>query len=216
VPVEKPMPAERWVVALQIAAASLGIPVAAAGGYSAYQAYFATETGCRQLRATIIATMERNVAAEAKRALLHKDIATFLKQCGDSDPDARSVFQAAMHEPEHSVGQAVAAGGTPAPHGTFGVSGAGAHRGWVALSRLEGGGWLVNFSGYAISEAALPPADTILTAQRTLPVWSQPQGASNDQHQYQSRLPAGSCVRVLATRVGPGRLWAEIAPASCS
>ena len=96
------------------------------------------------------------------------------------------------------------------------TAGSGQPHGWVALSCREGGSWLVNFSGYAISELMLPPADTILTAQRTLPVWSEPQKASNDQSQYQSRLPAGACVRVLSTRVGPGRLWAEIAPAPCS
>jgi hypothetical protein len=49
-----------------------------------------------------------------------------------------------------------------------------------------------------------------------LPVWSEPQAGTNDQTKLQSRLPAGACVRVVATRGGISRLWAEVAPASCS
>jgi hypothetical protein len=33
-----------------------------------------------------------------------------------------------------------------------------------------------------------------------LPVWSEPQGTTNDQTKLQSRLPNGACVRVLSTR----------------
>jgi len=56
----------------------------------------------------------------------------------------------------------------------------------------------------------------VLSAQIMLPVWSEPQGTTNDQTKLQSRLPNGACVRVLSTRGGTGRLWAEVAPASCS
>jgi len=49
-----------------------------------------------------------------------------------------------------------------------------------------------------------------------LPVWSEPQSGANDPSKMHSRLPSGACVRVLATRGGRGRLWAEVAPASCS
>jgi hypothetical protein len=38
----------------------------------------------------------------------------------------------------------------------------------------------------------------------------------NDQSKVQSRLPAGACVRVISTRGGVNRLWAEVAPTSCS
>jgi hypothetical protein len=55
-----------------------------------------------------------------------------------------------------------------------------------------------------------------LSAKMMLPVWSEPQGGANDPTKLQSRLPTGACVRVLATRGGGGRLWAEVAPASCS
>jgi len=208
------MPVEKWVVVSQFIGAALGIPVAAAGAYTAFQSHFSTEAQCRQLRSTIVATMERSVADDAKRALIHKDVESFLKTCGENDPDARHVLQA-LYEPKHSPAATVGARGESAPHHVFGVPGAEPH-GWVALNRREGSSWSVNFSGYAISHSALPPTDTILTAQRALPVWSEPQGTSNDKSQYRSALPEGACVRVLSTRGGPGRLWAEVAPASCS
>jgi hypothetical protein len=62
----------------------------------------------------------------------------------------------------------------------------------------------------------LPPPGTILSAKMMLPVWSEPQAGTNDPTKLLSRLPTGACVRVLATRGGGGRLWAEVAPASCS
>jgi hypothetical protein len=98
----------------------------------------------------------------------------------------------------------------------FGAPGSKEHYGWVALSRRESGAWVPHFTGYAISDTSLPPPGTILSAKIMLPVWSEPQGSANDQTKLQSRLPSGACVRVLATRGGTGRLWAEVAPASCS
>jgi hypothetical protein len=89
--------------------------------------------------------------------------------------------------------------------------------GWVALGYRAAGAWVANFDGYAISESSLPPAGTVLSAQRQLPVWSEPQLAtSNDQTKWQHVLPGRACVRVLATRPGTGRLWAEVEPAACS
>jgi len=89
--------------------------------------------------------------------------------------------------------------------------------GWVALGWREGGAWVANFHGAAISETAPPPAGTVLSAERQLPVWSEPQlAAANDQTKLQNMLPARACVRVLTTRPGAGRLWAEVAPAACS
>jgi len=78
----------RVVTTLQVVGAALGIPAAAAGSYSAYQSYFSSEATCQRLRTNILATMERRIAADAKRALLRKDIAEFDKTCGDGDPDA--------------------------------------------------------------------------------------------------------------------------------
>ena len=98
----------------------------------------------------------------------------------------------------------------------FGAPGTKEHYGWVALSRRQSGAWVPHFNGYTISDTSLPPPGTVLSAQIMLPVWSEPQGTTNDQTKLQSRLPNGACVRVLSTRGGSGRLWAEVAPASCS
>jgi hypothetical protein len=88
--------------------------------------------------------------------------------------------------------------------------------GGVALNRREAGAWVANFDGYPISESPLPPAGTVLTAQRPLAVWSEPQLTANDQTKLQNALPAHACVRVLSTRPGTGRAWAEVVPAACS
>ena len=223
----------RLVTVLQVAGAALGIPAAAAGTYSAYNNYFSSEATCQRLRTNIVAIMERQLGADAKHALLRKDVAEFDKTCGESDPDARTIFLAALQDAAPPAGRAArkptsaaaaepeAASSTTAhkqPLGIFGAPGTEPH-GWVAISRKvkDAGTWAVNFTGYAISEASLPPAGTILTADRIIPVWSELQaGAKNDQSKLQSRLPAGACVRVLATHPGPGRLWAEVAPTKCS
>jgi hypothetical protein len=223
---------EHSIKGLQFAAAIPGVPAAVGGAYTAYQTFFTNEAACDKLRSTILATMERNVAVDTKSALLHSDIDTFSKNCGNSDPDARVIFQAALRKLEAAPAptaaaalQSTAVGGTAAPPapapskhviGLFG--GAAEQHGWVAISRRDEKSheWVVNFSGYAIAETSLPPPGTVLTAQRPLPVWSEVQIGNNDPSKLESRLPAGACVRVIATRGSGGRLWAEIAPASCS
>ena len=226
------MAGETLVKVLQIAGAALGIPAAAAGTFAAYQNYFSTDVTCQKLRSNIVATMERNVAPETKRSLLRKDVNEFDKLCGDGDPDARTIFQAAVAA-EHpaaeaaETGHATTSAAVAQPDassrrsqlqsvGVFGAPGAKEHYGWVALSRRQSGAWVPHFNGYTISDTSLPPPGTVLSAQIMLPVWSEPQGASNDQTKLQSRLPPGACVRVVSTRGGSGRLWAEVAPASCS
>jgi hypothetical protein len=44
----------------------------------------------------------------------------------------------------------------------FGGSGPGEQQGWVAISRRDSSTspWVLNFTGYAISETSLPPAGT--------------------------------------------------------
>jgi hypothetical protein len=171
--------------------------------------------------------MERRISAESRRTLLRKDVADFDRTCGDSDPDARTVFQAALRETEQAPALALPAGAPAQPQSAmpslprpaapvFGAAAAGGDRGWVALSRRQAGAWVINFDGYAISETSLPPPNTTLAAQHPVPVWSEMQGAANDQTKLQSMLPARACVRVLATRHGIGRLWAEIVPAQCN
>ena len=131
------MAGEGLVRVVQIAGAAVGIPAAVAGTYSAYQNYFSTDMACHKLRDTIIVTMERNVAPETKRALLRKDVAEFDRLCGDGDPDAHAIFQAAIRDAEHAATVAAgpaataarrAAGAQPhpqaAPVGVFGAAGA--------------------------------------------------------------------------------------------
>ena len=219
---------QRLVTTLQVVGAALGIPAAAAGSYSAYQSYFSTEATCQRLRTNILATMERRIAPEAKRTLLRKEVAEFDQSCGDGDPDARTVFQTAMLDLEHAatnraarpeVNATTASAAVPPqrqqPLATFGAPGY-AGPAWVALSRRQAKAWVVNFSGYGISETSLPPVGTILSAQHRMPVWTEVQAAVNDPAKLHSALPAGACVRVLATRVGSGRLWAQVAPSPCS
>jgi hypothetical protein len=217
----------------QLAGAALGIPAAAVGTIAAYQGYFSNEGTCQKLRNNILATMERSVAPETKRGLLKKDVTDFERLCGEGDPGARAIFHAALNDPgDHTPTDAApAAAPTPAaaaappepqrpqasPVGVFGAPGSKDRYGWVALShRQSDGAWVIHFNGYAISDTSLPPSGTVLSAQRILPVWSEPQAGTNDQTKLQSRLPAGACVRVVATRGGITRLWAEVAPASCS
>jgi hypothetical protein len=216
---EDAMTAEHLVKLLQMTGAALAIPAAAAGTFAAYQSYFSTDMTCQKLRNDI-------VAPDTKRSLLKKDVTEFDKFCGEGDPDARAIFQAAMSEHPTEPAHAAAAGPVPtgassqrvqtAAIGVFGVPGSKDRYGWVALARRQSGSWESHFSGYAISDTSLPPAGTILSAKIMLPVWSEPQAGANDQSKLQSRLPSGACVRVVSTRGGSGRLWAEVAPASCS
>ena len=216
------MTAEGWHRLLQITGAALGVPAAAAGTFAAYQSYFSTDVTCHKLRNDIVSIMEKKVAPETKRSLLKKDVTEFDKLCGDADPEARIIFQAAITEhPADATHADASAGASPqrAPRDSLGVFGAPStkdHYGWVAISRRQSGSWVPNFTGYAISDTSLPPAGTVLSAKIMLPVWSEPQSAANDPSKMHSRLPSGACVRVLATRGGSGRLWAEVAPASCS
>src|SRR5216683_2111924 len=103
------MASEGLVRISQIAAAALGFPAAAAATYSAYQTYFSAEVACHRLRTAIIVSLERNLRTETKRALLRKDVTDFNNTCGESDPDARAVFQAAMEDAEHPASPAIPA-----------------------------------------------------------------------------------------------------------
>jgi hypothetical protein len=220
------MTAEHLVKLLQMTGAALAIPAAAAGTFAAYQSYFSTDMTCQRLRNDIVGILERNVAPDTKRSLLKKDVTEFDKFCGEGDPDARAIFQAAISEHPTEPAHAAAAGPVPtgassqraqtAAIGVFGAPGSKDRYGWVALARRQSGSWEAHFSGYAISDTSLPPAGTVLSAKIMPPVWSEPQAGANDQSKLQSRLPSGACVRVVSTRGGSGRLWAEVAPASCS
>src|SRR5260370_34537930 len=108
---------QRMVTLLQFAGAALGIPAAAAGSYSAYQTFFSAEATCQKLRTNILAIMERRIAPDAKHTLLRKDVTEFDKTCGEADPDARALLQAALQDttpPGNRMPRAVPAA-APAP-----------------------------------------------------------------------------------------------------
>jgi hypothetical protein len=232
---EKTVGFENLGKTVQIAAAVLGIPAAAAGTYSAYQTYFTNDAVCQKLRTSIVAIMERNVAPEAKRTLLRKDVGDFVKTCGAADPDARILFQEALREdrpvavaaaaprPVSDLSPAKTAVATPdgIPTGlaaAFGRSPAGEVRGWVALTRGEPNRiGERNFEGYELSLTALPPPGTVLRPKLMLPVWVEPQGSVNDEKKLQGRVPATGCVRVISVKAAAGkaRTWGEVAPVAC-
>lgn len=214
---------------LEYSSAVLGIPAAAAGTYSAYQNYFSSAAICQQLRASIVSTLEQNVPAKAKRALLRKDVDDFNANCGDKDPSARAFFAAALKNDTPALASASgplladAGSGTPDGHPSyaadlFGHSPGGALRGWVALVRngSDGPGH-ANFDGFALSLTSLPPVGAVLRARDQLPVWRQPQHGPNNQSQLQGRVAAGRCVRVLGTQGAQGseRTWGEVTPIAC-
>jgi hypothetical protein len=243
-PDRNPMVPEKLTTYLQIAGALLGIPVAAAGSYSVYRNYFTPDVACQNLRSAIVTIMEKKVPDETKRGLLRKDVAEFDKKCSEFDPDSQVIFQAAL-QPEQQpqrVASArqqslrppqIAASGPPgstagvtvagAPQAllsaatNFGLSPSGERRGWVSLMRRESGKDLVSqFDGYTATDMALPTVGAMLTARHMLPVWIEPFAQRmNDPTVLQGRLAAGTCVRVLATRQGPMRQWAEVTPMNC-
>src|SRR6266568_8321811 len=108
---ENPMTPENLVRLLQMTGAALAIPAAAAGTFAAYQSYFSSDVTCQKLRSNIVAIMERHVAPETKRSLLKKDVAEFDELCGEGDPDARAIFQAAVTEHPGDAAHAPAAAG---------------------------------------------------------------------------------------------------------
>ena len=208
---------------VQIGAAALGIPAAAAGTYSAYQTYFTNVATCTSLRASILSTMEKKIPPDAKRTLLRKDVNEFENKCAETDPDGRTLFHHMLQESETALSSipnaplpaAVSASSSRSEVTVFGMRGH-EESGWVAVSRKVDNSWQPNFSGYTIRENVLPPAGTILTALQPMPIWQEPQAGANEATMLRSSLPRAACVRVVATRVGSGRLWAEVVPTSCS
>jgi hypothetical protein len=208
---------------MQVTGAALGIPIAAAGVYSVYNTYFSTTTACQNLRGAIISTMERNVPSETKAILLKKDIAEFEKTCGAIDPDARSIFVAALQQLE-SQNAAPASSGAAVPAAksrpalpalaSFDTM-QGDRRGWVTLGRRDAAGGELNFEGPDISAAALPAAGAILTARWPMPVWAEPPASRPDLTTARALVQVGTCVRVLSARAGGERLWLEVTPAPC-
>jgi hypothetical protein len=83
---------DQHIKILQFAGALLAIPVALGGTYSAYRTFLATEPVCDSLKNSIVSTLERKVAADAKRALVQKDLGEFERTCAETDPAALKAF----------------------------------------------------------------------------------------------------------------------------
>lgn len=107
------MEADKITKLFQAVGAALALPAAAAGVYTVYRTNFSPDTACQNLRASIVSTMEKNVGLDAKKALLKKDVEDFNKNCGESDPAAREMFQAVL-EGKASIGELSARAQMPA------------------------------------------------------------------------------------------------------
>ncbi len=73
--------------------AVMALPVGAAL-YTAYHGYSSAEATCRQLRGSILATLEQPGDRRVKEVLVHKDMAAFERGCALTDADARAVYAA--------------------------------------------------------------------------------------------------------------------------
>ena len=89
--------------------------------------------------------------------------------------------------------------------------------GWVAIQTHNKDKVVdVFFSGISIQGGPPPEPGAVLTALAWRPIWSEPQGPGpNDPTKLKGRLKLGECVRIVATRYGAGRLWAEVDPVAC-
>src|SRR5262245_48665856 len=84
----------RLANALQFAGAVLTLPAGVVGLFTAYQTQFSTEATCRALRGAILPGLDKPIDAQAKRALVHKDLTEFERVCALTDPEAKAVFAA--------------------------------------------------------------------------------------------------------------------------
>jgi hypothetical protein len=226
---------------VQLAAALVAIPVALAGAYSFYNSQISNEGVCETLRTKVVSVIDRNVPAEVKYALVHRDVEQFEKKCAGIDPDTHSIFRVTVEHlqlpvrsgtadarathrtqpglvPHPAVATSSMTAAPPVPRtAIFGLSKSGERQGWVALSRRDGGHeGETNFDGYAGGQSAAPPSGTRLSARRAIPVWLEPQiPGPNDPAMMQGRLAHGACVEVLATRAGRHRPWAHVTPVEC-
>jgi hypothetical protein len=201
----------------QLLGAVLAVPAGIAGTYGAYRSYVSNDVSCPELRASIIATLERNIPLETKRTLLHKSITEFDEHCGQTIPMParfsmrRSPRRRRCRLPDHARQPA------PRPAAIFGLSKSGERRGWIAMLRHDDNhNEVPNFDagGFPVGSTAPPSVGTIVTARRMLPVWLEPR-TPNDPSLLQGRLAEGACVKILSIRPATPRLWAEVAPETC-
>lgn len=98
----------RVVSTAQIVGSLLAVPLGLASGYSMYKANFAVDTTCQNLRASIVAMLDKNVDASTRRMLVRRDITTFEQTCGSFDPDAHAAFKTLLAAPPAPAATAAA------------------------------------------------------------------------------------------------------------
>jgi hypothetical protein len=92
------MSVERLTTSLQFIGAALAVPAGAAGLYSAYHNYFSPEVICQEMRNSTLTTLEKNIPADAKHALLRKEVGQFEAKCAEVEPETNTIFQVALQE----------------------------------------------------------------------------------------------------------------------
>jgi hypothetical protein len=85
-----------WVSVIQLTGSLLAIPVGLASGYSIYRANFSPETTCTNLRASIVAMIDKQIDASTRRMLVRRDVEEFERTCGNVDPDAKAAFKSLL------------------------------------------------------------------------------------------------------------------------
>jgi hypothetical protein len=105
---------EKLTTSLQFIGAALAVPAGIAGLYSAYHNYFSPEVRCQEMRNATLVTLEKNIPAEAKRALLRTDVSQFQAKCGEVEPETAVVFQVALQDLDKSAAPAAAPAPKPA------------------------------------------------------------------------------------------------------
>jgi len=79
--------------AVQLVGSLVGIPLALASAYSIYHTNFSPEAKCQSLRANIVSMLDRQADASTLRMLVHRDIVSFERDCGQVDADAVAAFK---------------------------------------------------------------------------------------------------------------------------
>jgi hypothetical protein len=207
---------EKHIKIWQLLGAVLAIPAGIAGTYGVYENYVSGGVSCPELKTSIVATLEKSLAPDTKRVLLHDAVAQFDKRCGQKDPDTQIVFDAAMAPPTTAAAKRND-NQIEKPGVIFGLSRTGEKRGWVPLLRRESNqDEDPNFDsgGFPISPKSPPGIGATLMARRLIPVWLEPH-MGPDQSLLQGRLASGECVKILNIRTASARLWAEVTPEAC-
>lgn len=86
----------RFISGFQAISTLIGVPLALASGYTLYRTNYAPETGCANLRTSIVSMLDKNVDPATRRMLVKRDVESFERNCGGFDPDAQAAFKALL------------------------------------------------------------------------------------------------------------------------